>query len=249
MAKGQLSTRRLVATCVIGICLEGFDFIIYSMFAFIIAKQFFPTGNELTSLMLALLSFGLAYVIRPLGGIFWGIYADKIGRRPALAWISISMAVGTAIVAFAPTYAMIGIAAPALMLLARLIQGFSVSGEFASATAMLIEYAPPEKKGLYASYQMAAQVGTVAVGAFLVLVLTQSLAPADLQSWGWRVLFAVGLLIGPVGYYMRTRLDESPEFLRYVEARGQPAARPLRDALTKHGPRLNQVMSPLTTMG
>lgn len=225
--------KRAVVACVLGICFEGFDFIVYSMLSFVIAKLYFPTGSELTSVLLAFATFGLAYVVRPLSGIFWGIYADKMGRRNALVWISWMMAGATAIIAFAPTYASIGFWAPALIVLARLLQGFSAGGEFASATAMLIEYAPPHRRGLYASWQMAAQVATIGVAAGLVLILTSTLSHGELESWGWRIPFAVGILIGPIGYYMRSRLADSPEFTQYIQREGGPERTPLRVVLKK----------------
>ncbi len=225
--------KRTVVACVLGVCFEGFDFIVYSMLSFVIAKLYFPTGNEVTSVLLAFATFGLAYVVRPLSGIFWGVFSDKIGRRNSLIWISWLMAIATAIIAFAPTYAAIGLWAPALLVLARLLQGFAAGGEFASATAMLIEYAPKEKRGLYASWQMAGQVATIGVAAALVLMLTGTLSRAELESWGWRVPFAIGILIGPIGYYMRSRLVDSPEFTQYVQREGGPEKTPLRVVLRR----------------
>lgn len=225
--------KRTVVACVLGVCFEGFDFIVYSMLSFVIAKLYFPTGNEVTSLLFSLGTFGLAYIVRPVSGIFWGIFSDRIGRRNSLIWISWLMAIATGIIAFAPTYAAIGLWAPALLVLARLLQGFAAGGEFASATAMLIEYAPPHKRGLYASWQMAAQVATIGVAAALVLILMGALSHADMQNWGWRVPFAIGILIGPIGYYMRSRVVDSPLFTQYVQRKGGPEKTPMRVVL-KH---------------
>jgi MFS family permease len=223
-----------VVACNIGVMLEGFDFIAYNFFTFIIIKLFFPTGNDVTALMLAFATFGLSYVVRPLGGIFWGIWADKLGRRSALVWISISMAVGVAILALTPSYATIGIVAPILIALARLIQGFSAGGEFASATSLLVEYAPPGRKALYSSTQMASQVATVAATILVVLLLTRNMSPLALESYGWRAVFVVGILIGPVGFYMRSKLAESPEFIDYIRKSGRPARTPLRDVFHRY---------------
>jgi len=225
---------RSVIACNLGICMEGFDFIAFSFFSFVFAKLFFPTGNELTALLLAFATFGLAYVVRPLGGIFWGVYADKVGRRPALVWISLLMAVGVAIIAFTPSYAAIGLAGPILIVVARLIQGFSAGGEFASATSMLVEQATPGRRGLYASTQMASQVFTVAAMSLLLIVMTQSMSPAALEGWGWRLVFVFGILIGPIGFYMRSRMAESPEFARIVTLQGGPAKTPLRDVFQRY---------------
>jgi MFS family permease len=234
MDEKEPSRLRSVIACNLGICMEGFDFIVYSFFSFVFARLFFPSGNELIGLLLAFATFGLAYVARPLGGIFWGVYADKAGRRPALVWISLLMAVGVALIAVAPTYAAVGIAGPIILIVARLIQGFSAGGEFAGATAMLVEYAPPNRRGLYASTQMASQVFTVAAVSVLLLVMTATMAPAAIESWGWRAVFAFGVLIGPVGFYMRSRMAESPEFARLVRLPGGPAKTPLRDVFRRY---------------
>jgi len=218
-------TLRSVLACNLGVCLEGFDFIAYSAFSVIIAKLYFPTGDAFSSALFALGALGIAYIVRPFGGIFWGIFADRRGRRPALSSISIVMAVGTALVAFAPPYRMIGIAAPIIMLIARVIQGFAASGEFASATSMLVELAPRRRRSFFASTQMASQVVTVALASAVVLALSVSLDQTALESWGWRSVFVVGTLIGPLGFYMRARMAESPEFVEI-------AHRPVSDGMT-----------------
>jgi len=235
---GQPIRLRSIAACIIGNCFEWFDFVVYSLFSFAIARQFFPTEGEVVSMLLALATFGIGYVVRPLGGIFWGHYADRAGRRAALAWISITMAIGTAIIAFTPPYAAWGLMAPVLIVLARLIQGFSAGGEFASATALLIEYAPRDKRGLYASWQMASQVATIAAASLAVLVLTHVLDRDALMSWGWRTVFVFGILIGPLGYYMRSRLAESPEFEQFLQQRRGALAAPLRAVLAQYRPAL-----------
>jgi MFS transporter, MHS family, proline/betaine transporter len=229
MTEGRGRNLRSVVACNIGVMLEGFDFIAYNFFSFIIIKLFFPAGSDATALLLAFATFGLSYVVRPLGGIFWGVWADRFGRRSALVWISISMAVGVAILALTPSYATIGIVAPILIAFARLLQGFSAGGEFASATALLVEYAPPNRKAIYAATQMASQVATVALTILVVLMLTRTLTPAALESYGWRAVFLVGMLIGPFGFYMRSKLAESPEFADYIARKGGPARTPLRD--------------------
>lgn len=220
-----------LVTCNIGVCLEGFDFIAYTAFAPILARQFFPVSDPLSSTLLVFLGFGAAYIARPLGGLFWGLYADRAGRRRALASIAVMMGLGTAVIAIAPPYAVIGLAAPVLVMLGRLIQGFAASGEFASATAMLVELAPVGRKTLYASTQMASQVLTIALAMGAVLLLSALLQPAVLENWGWRIAFAVGALVAPLGVYMRMRMIESPEFLA-LRARSQPAT-PAAGAMLK----------------
>jgi MHS family proline/betaine transporter-like MFS transporter len=224
---------RTVAACNIGVCLEGFDFIAYSAFSIIIARLYFPAGGALASTLLTLGGFAAAYVARPIGGLFWGIYADRRGRRSALALTAILMSIGTGIVAVTPSYAAIGAAAPAIIVLARLVQGFAVSGEFASATAMLVEVAPAEHRASYASTQMATQVMTAALAASVVLALYALLPAEAVETWGWRLVFGLGTLIGPLGFWMRAHMAESPAFERLAASRGTTRT-PLRDVLSRY---------------
>jgi len=205
--------RHAIFATVIGNGLEWFDFTVYSFFAVIIAKLFFPTGNELTSLLFAVGTFGVGFFMRPVGGIVLGIYADKIGRRAALSLTILLMACGTALIGLAPTYDEIGLWAPFLIVVARLLQGFSAGGEMGSATAFLTEYAPPEKRAYYSSWIQASIGFAVLLGAGAGTFVTSSLSVAALNSWGWRIPFLLGILIGPVGYVIRSRMDETPAFL------------------------------------
>ena len=231
--EGAKERWRTIAACNVGVALEGFDFIAYSAFSAVFARLYFPATSTLAATLLTFGGFATAYLARPLGGLFWGLYGDRKGRRAALAWTAILMALGTALIAVAPPYAAIGMAAPALVLLARLLQGFAVSGEFASATAMLVEVAPPGRRALYASTQMAAQVLTAGLAAAIVLALTVSLPPAAVESWGWRLVFGLGTLVGPVGFWMRRRMDESPVFRRLAEAH-RTARAPLREIFVRY---------------
>ena len=135
--------RHAIVATVIGNGLEWFDFTVYSFFAAIIAKQFFPTGDDLSSFLLAVATFGVGFFMRPVGGIVLGIYSDRVGRKAALSLTILLMAAGTAMIGLAPTYDQIGLAAPLIIVLARLLQGFSAGGEMGGATAFLTEYAPP----------------------------------------------------------------------------------------------------------
>jgi MFS family permease len=231
---------RTVIACNIGVCLEGFDFIAYSAFAAIIGKAFFPAGDALSSALLVFGGFGAAYVARPIGGIFWGVYADRFGRRRALASIAILMGLGTLLIAVAPTYAAIGAAAPLIVLAARLVQGFAASGEFASATAMLVELAPPGRRAFYASTQMAAQVVTIGLATGAAILLADMLTPQALEAWGWRLAFGLGALIAPLGLYMRVRLAESPAFLA-MQGRGEASRASIGTLLRDHTRALLQI--------
>src|SRR5258708_34904788 len=159
--------RRVVISSTIGNALEWFDFTVFGLFAGILGKLFFPADNPNSSLLLTFATFGIAFAARPLGGLVFGLYADKHGRKKALVVMISLMAVGTGLLGFLPTYGAIGIAAPLLLLLARLIQGFSAGGEFGSASAMLIEFAPPGRRGFYGSFQL----GSPALGFRLLSAL------------------------------------------------------------------------------
>ncbi len=202
--------KTLFATCV-GNALEWFDIAVYAFFASYIARAFFPTADESMSLLLALGSFGVSFLIRPLGAVVLGNYADRAGRKKALL-VSINlMMLGGAMITFMPTYAAIGLAAPVLIMLARLIQGFSAGGEFGSSTAFLVEHFP-ERKAFIASWQFATQGASTLMAAAFGLGLTSLMSEAQIQEWGWRIPFAFGLIIGPVGLYIRRHLHEPPVF-------------------------------------
>ncbi|WP_170836236.1 MFS transporter [Pandoraea sp. ISTKB] len=208
------TTRRNVVAALIGNALEWYDFIIYGFMAQVIATVFFPSdGNRYVSLLLTTAVFGAGFVMRPVGGILLGIYADKRGRKPALQMIMYLMSAAILMITFAPPYAAIGIGAPVIILIARLLQGAATGGEFASATSFLTELAPPGKKGFYASWQFFGQFLAVLVGSSMAALLNRSLTPESLESWGWRVAFLAGLAIAPVAIWMRRHLEETPVFL------------------------------------
>ncbi|WP_106854365.1 MFS transporter [Caballeronia novacaledonica] len=225
MQKKPLSLMQIVVATSVGNALEWFDIAIYAFFAVYIAKNFFPTVNETASMLLTFGSFGASYLVRPLGGMVLGAYADKRGRKAALLLTVGLMMVGTAIIALIPTYAKIGLVAPVGVFVARLIQGFSAGGEFGASTAMLIEHAP-HRRGLLASWQFATQ-GLATLMASVFGFALAKLMPADaLAAWGWRLPFFFGLLIGPAGLYLRRYLEDAPDF---TEAKH--TATPIRDVL------------------
>jgi MFS transporter, MHS family, proline/betaine transporter len=215
MSSSQITPKPLqIAAAVIGNALEWYDFIVFGFFTVVIARLFFPSDSQYASLLLTTGTFGVGFFMRPVGGIVLGIYADRRGRKAALLMVITLMTIAIAMIAFAPTYAAIGIGAPLIMVLARLLQGFSAGGEFASATAFLTEIAPAGRRGLYGSWQMVGQGLAVLLGAILGTLLTRSLTAEALDSWGWRIPFLFGLIIGPVGLYIRRNLDETSAFLQ-----------------------------------
>lgn len=206
------AARKAVISSSIGAALEWFDIIVYATFATVIAKIFYPESNPTFALILTFATFAISYIVRPLGGMVLGSYADRKGRKAALTLTLMLMMVGTLIMAIAPTYEMVGVWGALIILLSRLIQGFSAGGEFGTATAFLIETAP-HKKAFYASWQVASQGASMLLASAFGYVLTTQLSTQALESWGWRVPFFVGLLIGPVGLYIRARLEETEEFV------------------------------------
>jgi MFS transporter, MHS family, proline/betaine transporter len=200
-------TTRLIIASSIGNALEWFDFVAYGFFAIIISKLFFPVGNESVSLMVTFATFGLSYLFRPLGAMLLGWYADKVGRKAALL-VSMGMTVaGTLICTVIPTYDSIGMLAPIGILVARLLLALSAGGEFGSATAMLTEHGS-KRKAFMASWQFSSQGAAALLAALAGFLLNHYLTPEQIASWGWRLPFAFGLLIAPVGLYIRRHIDE-----------------------------------------
>ena len=204
----QRNIAKLVVATSIGNALEWFDISVYAYFAVYVSKAFFPSNDQTTSLLLTFGTFGLSFLIRPIGGILLGAYADRHGRKASLMISILMMTVGTLAVALMPTYATIGILAPIGVIIARLVQGFSAGGEFGSSTAFLVEHAP-ERRGFIASWQFASQGVSGLLGSGFGAALTTWMAAGDLESWGWRLPFLFGILIGPVGFYIRWHLDDA----------------------------------------
>jgi MFS transporter, MHS family, proline/betaine transporter len=202
-----------IAAAVIGNALEWYDFIIFGLMTFVIARLFFPGESQYASLLLTTATFGVGFFMRPVGGVLLGIYADYKGRKPAMLLIIILMMVATGMIGFAPTYATVGVAAPLIIVLARLLQGFATGGEFASATSFLVESAPAHRRGFYGSWQMVGQGLAGLFGAILAALLTRNLSAEIIDGWGWRVPFLLGLIIGPVGLFIRYHLRETDAFL------------------------------------
>ncbi|NUT78824.1 MFS transporter [Pseudomonas sp. C1C7] len=200
---------RAIAAITIGSGLEFYDFSVYSFFATLIGRQFFPVESSLGQLLLSLATFGVGFGMRPIGGLVLGAYADRVGRKPAMMLTLWLMALGSLLFAIAPTYAQIGIAAPVIIVLARLIQGFAIGGEVGASTAMLMEYADDKSRGFYGSWQLFSQGLSFLLGALVALALSSSLSAEALDSWGWRLPFVLGILVIPVGVYIRRHLNET----------------------------------------
>jgi len=212
--------RWAVAAVVAGNALEFYDFLLYATFAVYIGHVFFPAGDALVSLLLSLATFGIGFLTRPLGGLLIGAYADRIGRRPALMLTIVLMTLGTLGLVLTPSYASIGLWAPAILIVARLIQGLALGGEVGPSTAMLLECAPAARRGFYVSWQNGSQGIAILAAGLAGFAVSTILDKEQLASWGWRIPFALGLIIVPVGIYIRRRL---PETLAAPCARGGAA--------------------------
>ncbi len=206
--------RRAVLASIIGNGLEWFDFIVIGSFITLIGDAFFPNSSPAVSILQTFGAFAVGFIVRPFGGVLIGLYADRVGRRAALAMLIMLMAGGTLLIGITPSYSHIGIFAPIIFVFARVLQGLSVGGEFSSAAAMLVEYAPPKQRMFYGSFEMASQGFALVVGSVFAFTLARLLPHAALASWGWRVPFIAGSIIGPVGYYIRHNVAESPVLQR-----------------------------------
>jgi MHS family proline/betaine transporter-like MFS transporter len=219
---------RAVVATVIGNTLEWFDFAAYAFFAALIGRHFFPAGNDAVTLLSSFAVFGVGFVARPLGAVFFGRLGDTRGRKLALLISIPLMGVGTLIVGLSPSYASIGLLAPILLVLGRILQGFSAGGELGNAVAFLVEWAPSHRRGLFSSLQQCSVIFGTLLGSGSAALLTSFLTPENLESWGWRVPFLVGgLVIAPLGLFLRRKVEESPV---YEDAAPIPPTRSARSA-------------------
>ena len=205
---GQKNVVKLVVATSLGNALEWFDISVYAYFAVYLSKAFFPANDPTTSLLLTFGTFGLTFLARPVGGVLLGTYADRYGRKASLLVSIAMMTCGTLAVACMPTFDKIGVVAPLLVIVARLVQGFSAGGEFGSSTAFLVEHMPG-RRGFVASWQFASQGMSSLLGSGFGALLSSTLSEANLQTWGWRIPFFFGVLIGPVGLYIRNRIEDA----------------------------------------
>jgi len=227
-AKSKQTQFRLIAACSLGNALEMYDFTVYSFFALLIGKLFFPSDSPFGSLLLAVATFGIGFVMRPLGGVIIGNYADRKGRKAALTLTIGLMVAGTLCIALAPTYASAGVFGSLMILAGRLLQGFSLGGEVGAATSMLMESGGVRDRGFRVSWQLASQGAAAVLGALTGAALYAALPQASLESWGWRLPFLFGLLIAPVGFYIRANLEETHQ------ARSHESS-PMGRLLREHG--------------
>lgn len=222
--------RKVILAAGAGHFVEWFDFGLYGTLATVISLNFFQQGNAQAALLAAFAVFGAGFVMRPLGGLFWGSLGDRIGRRTTLATVILVTSGATVVMGLLPTYEMVGLWAPLLLVVVRLVQGFAAGGESSGATTLLAEYAPSNRRGFVSSFVDVFGFAAFVVGAGLVLIFTSTLGTDALNSWGWRLLFLLALPLGLAGLYLRRRLEDTPEF-RAVQAKGDVVKSPLRTSL------------------
>lgn len=231
-AATPVSPFRTILAGSVGNAVEWFDWTIYASFAIFFSSQFFPKGNETAALLATFGIFAVGFFMRPVGGWLLGIFSDRYGRKAALALTILMMAGGSLIIGITPTYATIGIAAPLLLTLARLMQGLSLGGEYASASTFLTEMAPNNRRGFYSSFLFfSAAVGILAASA-IGWALTSTLSEADMAAWGWRVPFLVGAAGGLVGMWIRRSIPETESFSESKKAGIEK--QPLRTLVREH---------------
>ncbi len=220
LAARKGASARSIAAITLGNGLEFFDFTVYTFFATLIGRLYFPVDSAFGQLMLSLATFGVGFAMRPLGGIIIGAYADRAGRKPAMMLTLWLMALGSLIFVITPTYAQIGLAAPILIVAGRLLQGFAIGGELGASTSLLLEYADDHSRGYYGSWQLFSQALSILLGSLCGLALTNFLPPDALESWGWRIPFVLGMLVVPVGMYIRRHLHETADTSNAPEGLG-----------------------------
>ncbi|MFK4110923.1 glycine betaine/L-proline transporter ProP [Streptomyces sp. NPDC002176] len=235
--------KRAVGASALGNCMEWFDFGVYSYLAATLGKVFFPGASPAAQVVSSFATFAAAFVVRPLGGLVFGPLGDRLGRQKVLATTMIMMAIGTFAIGVIPSYATIGIAAPILLLVARMVQGFSTGGEYGGATTFVAEYSPDRRRGFLSSWLDFGTFVGYALGSALVTVLNLLLSDAEMLSWGWRIPFLVAGPLGVIGLYMRLKLEESPAFQQQMDEHEKSLAQEsagseFKDIIKNHWPAL-----------
>ena len=241
MQTNASSQKKSILAAVIGNALEWYDFLAFAFMTPIVAKLFFPSNpadpdNNINQILLTTAVFGVGFFMRPVGGIVLGLYGDRKGRKAAMVLVTGLMAVAIGLITLAPTYAAVGILAPLFIVLARLLQGFAAGGEFGTSTALLIEMAPPGKRGFYGSWQMTGQMVALLLGAAAGTLITEIFTQEQLMAWAWRLPFAFGLLIVPVAIYIRRHVEEPEAFkqMKAAQAAGTVRQATLGEMLRNH---------------
>ncbi|RDU98844.1 MFS transporter [Trinickia dinghuensis] len=221
---------RVIAAASIGNFVEWFDFAAYGFLATILTREFFPSGDLRIGLLKTFAVFAVAFALRPLGGLFFGVVGDRIGRKRTLAFTILTMAGATTLIGFLPTYARVGYWAPLLLTVVRCVQGFSAGGEYAGACAYVMEHAPRRRRAFFGSFLPVSTFSSFACAAVVASALESSLSSAAMVDWGWRVPFLIAAPVGLIGVYLRVNLQETPAF-KALEGKHEIAHAPLAETL------------------
>jgi len=229
----KILRRRAIIACFAGNLFELYDFVVFGFFAIQIGQAVFPSHDPITSLLASFATYGTGFLTRPIGAIVLGSYGDRRGRKAALSLTIILMALATGLTGLVPTYARAGIWSPILLVLFRLLQGFSTGGEWGGATTFMVEYAPSGRRGFFGSLQQTSTAAAQLMAICSALALNSWMSKSALNSWGWRLPFLLGFVMAPLGYYLRARVAETPAF-RHTEAASGLVASPLKVVLTEY---------------
>ncbi len=225
--------KKILISSMIGNALEWYDFVLYVQFSTIISQLFFPSDDYFTSLLATFGIFAVGFVMRPIGGVLFGVLGDKFGRKSALVFSILMMAIPTALIGFIPSYQQIGIAAPICLTIIRLLQGLALGGGFSGCMTFLVEHAPSNKRGLIGSASMFSLGAGVLLGILVSLGFSNYLSEENFISWGWRLPFIISLAIGMIAFYIRNHVDESPIYLE-AKKHGNISKAPIREVFKYH---------------
>src|SRR5215204_327778 len=223
---------QVIVASAVGTMIEWYDFYIFGTLAVTIAPLFYPKGNDTLALIAYLSTFAVGFVVRPFGALFFGRIGDLVGRKYAFLVTLLVMGGATAAIGFLPTYATIGIAAPIILLLIRVLQGLALGGEYGGAAVYVAEHVPDERRGFYTSFiQITATLGLF-VSLVVCIVVQNSMSAAAFQAWGWRIPFIISIFLVGISLYIRMRMKESPIF-QQIKSAGMTSAQPLKEAFTR----------------
>lgn len=233
MSTSPSSLKKIIISGMLGNGLEWYDYALYAQMSFIISELFFPGENEAIRLIATFGVFAVGFLFRPLGAVLFGYIGDRYGRRASLVTAILMMAIPTGCIGLLPTYEQIGILAPILLTIIRIFQGMSLGGEFSGSITYIVEHSPDKHRGLAGAASIVSLIIGFLLGSFVSLLFVKLLPADDFRSWGWRVPFLLGIIIGFIGLYIRTHCDESPAF-EEAKLSGTLATRPLRTVLAHH---------------
>ena len=237
---GDYKIRNVIAASAVGTMIEWYDFYIFGSLATVISPLFYPQGNNTLALIAYLSTFAVGFVVRPFGALFFGRIGDLVGRKYAFLVTLLIMGGATALIGFLPTYATIGMAAPIILLLIRILQGLALGGEYGGAAVYVAEHVPDEKRGFYTSFiQITATLGLF-MSLAVILMVQNAMSREAFTSWGWRIPFVISIFLVVVSLYIRLRMKESPIF-QHIKTAGMTSAKPLKEAFTKW-PNLKRVL-------